>query len=132
MIRCTTFALIAMLAAGPSSASNYISDGSLEFAPLPDGVQITGNTGRGARGTWCAAADYAVNRLDARRSQKLYVSEPLAKGLGRSSAVGFTLNPTSLTPSNVFIVGGSLTRRGSAMTISHALAFCPDVTLPIR
>ena len=51
MIRCTTFALIAMFAAGPSSASNYISDGSLEFAPLPDGVQITGHTGRGARGT---------------------------------------------------------------------------------
>ena len=71
MIRCTTFALIAMFAAGPSSASNYISDGSLEFAPLPDGVQITGHTGRGARGTWCAAADYAVSRLDARRSQKL-------------------------------------------------------------
>ena len=132
MIRCKSFVLIAMLTASPLAASGYIPDGNLNFAPLPEGVQISGYTGRGARGTWCAAADYAVNQLAARHSQKLYVSEPRARVFGHSTAVGFTLNPTNLNPSNVFIVGGSLTRRGSAMTISHALTFCPDVNLPIR
>jgi hypothetical protein len=116
----------------PLSAQGYIPNGKLDFTPAPNGVTIAGTTGHGARGTWCAAADYALNRLGASGAQNLYVSSPRTKGGGRNSVVSFTLDPTGLTPSNVFLVGGSLDRKGAELTINHALTFCADLRLPSR
>lgn len=130
-IRIAACALLAILAT-PSFAQGYRPDGRLDFTPAPNGVTIAGTTGHGARGTWCAAADYALNQLGASRSQSLYVSEPRTKGGGRNSVVSFTLDPTGLTPSSVFLTGGSLGRRGAELSVNHALTFCADLYLPSR
>lgn len=123
--------LVAILAS-PLAAQGYIPNGKLDITPLPNGVRIAGTTGHGARGTWCAAADYALDELGASGSQNLYVSEPRSRGLGKSSAVSFTLDPTGLSPSNVFVTGTSLSRRGAMLTVNHALTFCADLRLPSR
>lgn len=132
MFRIASFFCATLLIANPLSAQGYTPNGKLAFTPLPNGVRIAGNTGHGARGTWCAAADYVVDNLGARGNQNLYVSEPRTRGLGRASTVAFTLDPTGLTPSSVFIVGTSLSRQGAALKINHALTFCADLRLPSR
>lgn len=125
-------ALLAALISEPLMAQGYTQRNRLTFTPLENGVRIEGETGHGARGTWCAAADYAREKLGARGYQDLYVSEPRVRGLGRPNAVSFTLDPSGLTPSDVFIVGTSLSRRGARLSVDHALTFCADLRLPNR
>lgn len=123
---------LAVLLSAPLAAQGYIPNGKLDITPLPNGVRIAGNTGHGARGTWCAAADFALDELGAAGSQNLYVSEPKSPGVGRNSSVSFSLDPTGLQPSNVYITGTSLNRRGAMLTVNHALTFCADLRLPSR
>ncbi|SFS68679.1 hypothetical protein SAMN04488040_1558 [Sulfitobacter marinus] len=124
--------VIASVMAGPLAAQRYPANGRLVFTPLENGVRIEGDTGNGAGGIWCAAADYARDELGARSDQDLYVSEPRIRGLGHPNAVSFTLDPTGLTPVEVLIVGPSLNRQGSRLSVGHALSFCPDLYLPSR
>jgi len=132
MKRSIAAVVIASVMAGPLAAQGYPANGRLVFTPLENGVRIEGDTGHGARGIWCAAADYARDELGARSDQDIYVSAPQVRGLGQPNAVSFTLDPTGLTPVNVFIVGPSLNRQGSRLSVGHALSFCPDLYLPSR
>ncbi len=132
MKRSIAAVITATLLAGPLAAQGYPANGRLHFTPIENGVRIEGRTDHGARAIWCAAADYAREQLGARSDQDIYVSEPQVRGFGQPNAVSFTLDPTGLTPSEVFIVGPSLTRQGSRLSVGHALSFCPDLYLPNR
>ncbi|NOR30913.1 MAG: hypothetical protein GQ539_07445 [Sulfitobacter sp.] len=132
MKRSIAAVITATLFAGPLAAQGYPANGRLHFTPLENGVRIEGRTGFGARGIWCAAADYARDQLGARCDQDIYVSEPRVRGFGQSNAVSFTLDPTGLTPSDVVIVGPSLGRQGARLSVGHALSFCVDFYLPNR
>tara|TARA_R100000935_G_scaffold15762_3_gene31518 strand:+ start:8127 stop:8528 length:402 start_codon:yes stop_codon:yes gene_type:complete len=127
-----TALLLAALAAGPALAQGYVPNERLTYTPTENGVRISGSTGFGARGHWCAAAGYAVDQMGAADRQTLYVSEPRARGFGGDGGVTFTLDPTGLTPSPVVILGGSLTKAGSAMTISHGITLCGGLQSPGR
>ncbi len=132
MKRFFAAAIMAAAVSGPAFAQGYSAGSGLRFTPLENGVRIEGETGHGARGTWCGAAEYMQAELGARGNQDIYVSEPRQRGFGKSNAVSFTLDPTGLTPSDVFIVGPSLTRKGARLSVNHALTFCPDLRLPSR
>ena len=106
----TTAFVLAALATTPAFAQAYVPNDRLTFTPTEGGVHISGSTGFGARGHWCAAADYAL----------------------REMGVTFTLDPAGLTPSPVVILGGSLTKAGSAMTISHGITLCGGLQSPGR
>ena len=120
----TTAFLLATLATTPALAQAYVPNDRLTFTPTEGGVHISGH--------WCAAADYALREMGAQDSQKLYVSEPRARGFGGDGGVTFTLDPAGLTPSPVVILGGSLTKAGSAMTISHGITLCGGLQSPGR
>jgi len=128
----TTACVLAALAMTPAFAQAYVPNDRLTFTPTEGGVHISGSTGFGARGHWCAAADYALREMGAQDGQKLYVSEPRARGFGGDGGVTFTLDPAGLTPSPVVILGGSLTKAGSAMTISHGITLCGGLQSPGR
>lgn len=132
MKRFFATAVLAAAVSGPAFAQGYSAGSGLRFTPLENGVRIQGETGQGARGTWCAAAEYMQAELGARGNQDIYVSDPRPRGFGKSNAVSFTLDPTGLTPSDVFIVGLSLTRKGARLSVDHALTFCADLRLPSR
>ncbi len=76
-----------------------------------------------------AAADYVRDNYGARGNQDLYVSEPRTRGVGRNSVVSFTLDPSGLTPSDVYIVGGSLNRAGARLSVDIALTYCADLRM---
>ena len=88
----TTAFVLAALATTPAFAQAYVPNDRLTFTPTEGGVHISGSTGFGARGHWCAAADYALREMGAQDSQKLYVSEPRARGFGGDGGVTFTLD----------------------------------------
>ncbi len=132
MFRSIFLIMLTAVMAVPVSAQYYIPDSRLSFTPVPNGVRVAGNTGHGARGTWCAAADYARENLGAKGYQDLHVSEPQVRGMGRNNTVTFTLDPTGLDTSRVTIVGTSLSKRGATLSIDHALTFCADLRLPSR
>ena len=82
-----TALLMASLVAGPALAQGYVPNERLTYTPTENGVRISGSTGFGARGHWCAAAGYAGDQMGAADRQTLYVSEPRARGFANVERV---------------------------------------------
>lgn len=119
-------ALAMALVAGPAAAQAFKAENRVIVRPAPGGFDVTSGGGFGARGMWCAAADYARRVEGARGIDRLYVAEGRTPGLGQRAPVRFTLDPTGLTPSATFIVGASLRQAGASLSVDHALSFCAD------
>ncbi len=115
---------LALGLAAPAGAFEAVNGVSVE--PAATSFEVIGDAGLGARGVWCAAADYAQRSAGATNSQRLYIARDRARGLGQRGPVAFTLDPEGLTPTSVFILGASLSRAGSNLSVGHALGFCAD------
>ena len=126
MRRTLWLAFAAAFLAVPVSAQAFKAENRVIVLPVPGGFAVKSDGGFGARGMWCAAADYARDVLGARGGQQLYVAEGRRPGLGQRAPVRFTLDPTGLVPRGVFIVGNSLQTAGSTLTVDHAYSFCAD------
>lgn len=122
-------AVIAALMATQANAATFRAENGVIVVPVPNGFSVTGDAGLGARGMWCAAADYARSREGAGNGQRLYVAEGRTPRQGQRSPVTFTLDPTGLTPSSITILGTSLTRPGANLSVGHAYGFCADSKL---
>ncbi|NNE53404.1 MAG: hypothetical protein HKN30_13515 [Sulfitobacter sp.] len=86
--------------------------------------------GEGARGMWCAAADYAIAR-GISRSARLYIKTPRGasvSGAGRIGAV-FTLDESRLSSAPFQSYSVSVTAVGEDLPIHHAYQFCKDYLL---
>ena len=64
----------------------------------------------GAQGRWCAAADYALKRLGASGTSRLYVQSPRGASVTAPVSVGAT-SSASRTP-------------GANLSVDHAYQFC--------
>lgn len=80
----------------------------------------------GARGAWCAAADYAMDVLGQRGTARIYVQKPLASP---SAAVVFGLDPAGASPASVTSTSAALRVAGSNLSVDHAFQFCADARL---
>ncbi|KEJ89285.1 hypothetical protein [Sulfitobacter donghicola] len=116
----------AMLMAGPAAAQSFKATNGVIVRPAGNGFSVTGDGGFGARGIWCAAADYALRNERARNAQRLYISKPRKPGLGQRDPITFTLNPQGLTPVSASILGASLRQKGANLSVGHAIGFCAD------
>ncbi|NNE53405.1 MAG: hypothetical protein HKN30_13520 [Sulfitobacter sp.] len=114
--------LVATLAT-PLAAQTFRAEGGITVTPVPGGFSVPDGGGMGARGMWCAAADYAIRRLGAVGIERLYVAQPYS---GRRSPVVFTLDPADLEPSRVLIPGFTIRRAGANLSVGHAMSFCAD------
>ena len=119
-------AVAAVLLAGAASAQTFKAENGVLVNPIANGFSVTGDAGLGARGIWCAAADYARRHVGARSAQRLYIAEGRTAGLGQRSPVQFTLSSEGLTPSSVFVLGASLSKAGANLSVGHAYSFCAD------
>lgn len=119
--------LIALIVfAGPATAQTFRAENRVDVVAVAGGFEVENGGGYGARGMWCAAADYARDVLGATGFQRIYVAQARRPGLGQRDPVRFTLDADGLTPASVFIVGASLRRAGSTLSVDHAYQFCAD------
>ena len=107
--------------AAPFRAENRVTVTSAEL-----GFDVRGDAGFGARGMWCAAADYARRALGVAGTERIYIAEARTPGLGQRGPVRFTLDAGTLPRSEVFIVGSSLSTLGANLSVDHAYSFCAD------
>lgn len=126
MMRLLTTVIAAMALAAPAMAQTFRAENRVKVAPVDGGFEVLGDAGFGARGMWCAAADYARSELGAKGGDRIYIAQGRTPGLGQRKAVKFTMDATGLSPSNVVIVGASLRKAGSSLAVGHAYQFCSD------
>lgn len=122
----TALGLAAFLAL-PATAQSYRAQGDITVTPVPGGFRVADGGGMGARGMWCAAADYAQRVSGGAATTRIYVADETRRG-----PVTFTLDPAGLTPSSVLILGNSIRRAGANLSLAHALSFCADFRLRTR
>ena len=111
----------------PASALTFRAENRVTVTAAAGGSDVTNGGGLGARGMWCAAADYARDVLGAWGTQRIYVARDRASGEG--GPVRFTLDPSGLAPVAVLIVGVSIRRAGANLSVDHAQSFCADARL---
>lgn len=127
-MRMTILAAIATLAATPLAAQSFRAVNDIDVTPTSGGFAVQADGGTGARAMWCAAADYAYERLGAAGADRLYIAEGRAPGIGQRAPVTFTLDPSGLAPSSVFVTGLSLRNAGANLSIGHARSFCSNAS----
>lgn len=127
MLKKIVFVALAGALALPASAQTFRAENRVNVTPVAGGFAVADGNGFGARGMWCAAADYARDRLGASGTQRLYVAQD--RPSGTRGPVVFTLDATGLTPSRVFSVGSSIRTAGANLSVDHAQTFCADFKL---
>ena len=123
---------LALCLATTAEAQAFRAENGVRVTPAAGGFEVLGDAGWGARGRWCAAADYAQRVLGARSADRVYVAQGRVPGLGQRSPVLFTLDPTGLQPRSVLLVGSSLTQAGYTLSAGHAYRFCADARISNR
>ncbi len=120
-------AVIALSAPVAVSAQTFRAINHLNVVPL-DGssFEVIESGGKGPRGIWCAAAEYAERRLGARG--RVYILEargPSRSVQGRKSVV-FTTDAGSLTQGPFQSAVLSTSQVGIGLPIDHAIQFCRE------
>lgn len=115
------------------SAQAFKAVNRLNVVPLGGGAfEVIEARGEGARGIWCAAADYALARSQA-NGQRLYVKTPRGPSVtvsGRKGVV-FTTDASSLGVPTQQSLSVSVRRAGEGLPLHHAYQFCRDYQLDI-
>ncbi|MCX7560858.1 hypothetical protein OS190_14875 [Sulfitobacter sp. F26204] len=129
-MKTTLSAFLMLLAyAAPASAMEFRAENDVAVRAVTGGFEVMSDGGYGARGMWCAAADYARKARGAHGFARLFIAEGRAPGIGQRAPVRFTLDPSGLNPVPVTIVGASLRRAGSSLSVDHAHQFCTDARI---
>lgn len=129
MSRISIIAAVAIGLAMPATAQDFRAENRVKVRSGNGDFMVLGDGGFGARGIWCAAADYARDRLGARGADRLFVKSPRTRGVGENSTVTFTLEPGGLTAQQVLILGASIRNPGANLSVGHAYGFCADARL---
>jgi hypothetical protein len=124
--------IVALTAAFPASAQVFRAENRVDVSPVAGGFLVSNDAAEGARGMWCAAADYASRALGASEEQRLFIAQGRSGNYFQRTPVLFTLDPAGVEPRPVTIVSASLWRPGSTLTIGHARQFCADNRLSSR
>jgi len=118
-------AALAALLPVAASANSFKAYNNLAVVPLSGSAyEVIISRGEGARGVWCAAADYAVRRLGAQG--RIYIQEgraPSRSVAGRSSVI-FTTNVDTLSVAPVRSVTLTTSQVGTGLPVNHAVQFC--------
>ena len=111
------------------NAQNYVAYNRLPVVALQGGdFEVIELRGEGARGIWCAAASFALDRVGMARNQRIYVKTARGASVstpGRKGVV-FTQDVDRLSqlPSTSYSV--SVRQVGLGLPVNHAVQFCKD------
>lgn len=96
--------------------------------------EVIESRGEGARGIWCAAADYVRTRGIQSADGRLYVARPrsAAQSVRGRAGVVFTVAPDDTlrdTPRSYTV---TVRRAGENLPINHAYQFCEDYIIDLN
>ncbi|MEW9921775.1 hypothetical protein AB2B41_19380 [Marimonas sp. MJW-29] len=132
-MRLTTLGLLTAIAASAATslpAQSFRAENDVLVTDLGGGLfSAETRTRYGARGAWCAAADYAIDVLRAPGTARIYVREPKASN---SAPVVFSLSPGTTSPVGVSSTSAALRTAGANLSVDHAFQFCYDARLKNR
>ncbi|MEM9968076.1 MAG: hypothetical protein AAF755_08260 [Pseudomonadota bacterium] len=124
MVRLTVLIALISCLAVPLAAQEFRASNRVPVTGTSDTINVLGDGGFGARGIWCAAADYALRVLRVPGNTRLYVREAR-----RTPPFVFTLDAAGAASSSVLVLSSSLRQPGSNLSVNHALGFCADAKL---
>ena len=120
-------AALAFAVPGIADAQTFRAENRVVVTDLGNGTFSVPTRNRfGARGTWCAAADYAMSVLGASGTSRVYVRSAKT---GPSDPVTFALNAGDATPVAVGSIAAALRAPGANLSVDHAFQFCYDARL---
>ena len=95
--------------------------------------EVIESGGEGARGIWCAAADYVLRRNPNVRG-RLYVLAPRGPARTRPGAIGvtFTMSPDAEMKNFPGSYSVSVRAAGENLPVQHAYAFCDDYLYELK
>lgn len=119
----------------PALAQSYLSINRLHvFSISATDMEVIEERGEGARGIWCAAADFTLQRNGQVPHQRLYVKEargPSMRAPGRKGTV-FTTDVNSLPVNASKAYSVSVNIPGQGLPVVHAYQFCQDYLIELR
>ncbi|WP_299557707.1 hypothetical protein [uncultured Sulfitobacter sp.] len=108
-------------------AQSFRAINDLFVVPLGGATfEVIEANGEGPRGIWCAAAEYAYNRLGADDRVYLRVGRSPAQSVAGRKAVGFTTDPAALPRAPFTSISLSTSQVGMGLPVLHAIQFCHD------
>lgn len=113
-------------------AGSYRAINTLTVAPLQNGdFEVIEAHGEGARGIWCAAADYVLSRTAHQARGRLYVITPRGPSVSGAGRIGvvFTTDADSLGGAPKTSYSVTTREKGLGLPIVQAHQFCRDYEL---
>ena len=127
--------LLAFGLAAPATAQGYQAINRLVVVPLGNGdFEVIEGRGEGARGIWCAAADYVKARNGAGANPRLYVKRargPAVSVAGRKGVV-FTTDAGRLPVAPSQSLSVTVRIPGVGLPTNHAIQFCKDYLIDLE
>lgn len=129
------FSLICAALPFPAMAQSYLAMNQLQVVPISaTSFEVIEGRGEGARGMWCAAADYVLNGQRQSGDQRLYVQSvrgPSVTVAGRKGAV-FTTDVATLPEGPKKSYSVSVRIAGLGLPLRHAYQFCKDYQIELQ
>ena len=127
--------LICALTPLVAAAQSYIAVNRLQVVAInASEFEVIEARGEGARGMWCAAADYVTRTQGHRAGQRLYVKTPRGPSVtvqGRKGAI-FTTDASRLPNGPKQSVSVSVKIAGLGLPVNHAIQFCKDYQIELE
>ena len=126
--------LICLMLPGIAAAQTFDAINKLKVIPQPGGdFEVIEARGEGARGMWCAAADFAMARNPA-NGQRLYVKKPRGPSVSVAGRKGvtFTVDAARLGVSPTQALSVSVRSAGQGLPLHHAFQFCRDYQIELN
>lgn len=121
--------------AGVASAQVYTAVNRLQVVALGNGAfEVIEARGEGARGIWCAAADYVLARDGQGASKRVYVQRvrgPATSAPGRKGVV-FTTDTSALGSATKQSLSVTVRTVGVGLPVNHAVQFCKDYQIELE
>ena len=112
-----------------AAAQAYRADNWLVVVPLnTHDFEVIEDHGEGARGIWCAAAEFAQSVLGLPREERIYIKTPRGpsvSGVGQKGVV-FTTDPGRVGAETGRSYSVTVNRAGENLPSHHARQFCLD------
>jgi hypothetical protein len=119
----------------PALAQSYLAVNRLNVVPVSaTSFEVIEGRGEGARGMWCAAADYVLNGQRQSERGRLYVKSVRAPSItvaGRKGVV-FTTDAGSLPDGPKKSYSVSVRTAGLGLPLVHAYQFCKDYQIELE
>lgn len=127
-MRLFVFAILSGLLPLTAQAQAFTAENRLVVIPTNStDFEVIEARGEGARGIWCAAADFALRHIPQTPHQRLYVKSPRGPsitGVGKLGVVFTTTTIGTEVPGPSYSV--TVRRAGASLPVQHAYRFCLD------